>query len=649
MISNRALGIHSYLSYLRDRLILAKDLLSDTGSCFLQISDKNLHLVSSIMGEVFGVRNLFAVIPFKTKIPLRTSGLAGICDYLIWYAKDISSIKFQKLYTPRTLGKHTEFTFVELPGGTRRKMTREEKFDVGLLPKGARPFRRLDLTSAGRTESCVFPVEFEGKTYWPTKGKSWKTNPEGMDRLIERRRLIALGQKLYYVLFFEDYPVLEMANMWLDTAGGFTETKRYVVETNPVVVQRCMLMSTEPGDLVFDPTCGSGTTAHVAENWGRRWITCDTSRVAVTLTKQRLMTRLFDYYRLAHPDEGVRSGFAYRTVPHVTLGSIARNDPPGQETLHDAPLSDDARARVTGPFTVEAVPSPTVKPIDEVEDQPASDVSVARSGATLRHEEWRDELLKAGIRGRGGQKIAFTRVEPLAGTRYLHAEAETKEDQPKRVVISFGPVHAPLEQRQVEQAWEEARTLNPKPEILLFAAFQFDPEAGKDIDELTPAKTGMTFLKSQMNTDLLTDDLKKKRSSNESFWLIGQPDVVLRQVNKGRDKGKWRVEVLGFDYYNTKKGRIESGDTSKIAMWMLDTDYDGRSLYPRQVFLPMAGAKEGWAKLAKNLKAEIDEDRIEAYSGTVSLPFEPGDHKRLAVKIVDDRGIESLKVLEVEQ
>jgi adenine-specific DNA-methyltransferase len=204
----------------------------------------------------------------------------------------------------------------------------------------------------------------------------------------------------------------------------------------------------------------------------------------------------------------------------------------------------------------------------------------------------------------------------------------------------------------VELAWEEARGLSPKPAMLLFAAFQFDPEAAKDIDELTPAKTGMTFLKVQMNTDLLTEDLKKKRASNESYWLIGQPDVELRKAplapagrGAGGEGAKYVVEVKGFDYYNPRTGAIESGDTAKIALWLLDTDYDGRSLFPRQVFFPLAGEKEGWARLAKNLKAEIDEGLIEAYRGTVSLPFDPGPHKRVAVKIVDDRGIESLKVV----
>jgi adenine-specific DNA-methyltransferase len=275
-----------------------------------------------------------------------------------------------------------------------------------------------------------------------------------------------------------------------------------------------------------------------------------------------------------------------------------------------------------------------------------ADASIARSGPTLRHNEWRDELLKTGLRGKGGQHIDFSRVEPLAGTRWLHADAETKGAKPERVAISFGPEHSLLEQRQVELAWEEARTLSPKPSILVFAAFEFDPEAAKDIDGMTKEKTGMTFLTAQMNADLLTADLKKKRASNQGFWLVGRPDVDLRKITKGDHKGKWEVEVQGFDYYNTRTGTIDSGGTSKIAMWLLDTDYDGRSLYPRQVFFPMAADDEGWAKLARNLKAEIDPDLIEAYRKTVSLPFEPGTY--VAVKVIDDRGIESLKVVEVK-
>ncbi len=488
------------------------------------------------------------------------------------------------------------------------------------------------------------------------------------------------GNKLRWKYYISDYPLKVISEVWSDTAG-FNPDQRYVVETRTKVVERCLLMTTDLGDLVFDPTCGSGTTAYVAEQWGRRWITCDTSRVALTLARQRLMTAVFDYYELAHPEEGVGSGFKYKTVPHVTLKSIANNPDiregmtreqidaaiarhAPQETLYDQPVVDKKKTRVSGPFTVEAVPAPAVKLVAELLEgapQPA-DASVARSGETLRQGEWRDELLRTGIRGKAGQHIRFARLEPLPGCRWLHADGETRPSDegadrvrekapaydPMRVVVSFGPEHAPLEQRQVQRAWEEAQQLVPKPRLLLFAAFQFDPEAAKDIDEMKPELAGVQFLKVQMNADLLTDDLKKKRASNESFWLIGQPEVRIERIAKGEDKGKLRVSVHGFDYYNTKTGGIESGGEDRIAVWLLDTDYDGRSLYPRQVFFPMAGENEGWSRLAKNLKAEIDEERIEAYRGTVSLPFEPGEHRRIAVKIVDDRGIESLRIMEIE-
>ncbi len=284
-------------------------------------------------------------------------------------------------------------------------------------------------------------------------------------------------------------------------------------------------------------------------------------------------------------------------------------------------------------------PSPDAAPADD---------SIARSGETLRQQEWRDELSRAGIRTRGGERLAFSRVEPLAGTRWLHADAElqTAEGEARRAVISFGQEYALLEQRQVNRALEEANKLFPRPAFVIFAAFQFDPEAAKDIDETV--FPGVTLLKAQMNADMLTDDLKKKRASNESFWLIGQPDVTLHELaaNEAGEK-QYKVEVAGFDYYNTRTGAIESGGKEKIALWMLDTDYDGRSLFPRQVFFPLAGDKEGWARLAKNLKAQIDEDLIESYRGTISLPFTAGENRRIAVKIVDDRGIESLKLIDV--
>jgi adenine-specific DNA-methyltransferase len=370
--------------------------------------------------------------------------------------------------------------------------------------------------------------------------------------------------------------------------------------------------------------------------------------VAITLAKQRLMTALYDYYELAHPEEGVGSGFRYKIVPHITLKSIANNEPADQETLYDQPFVDTSKARVSGPFTVEAIPAPTVKALSEVSETEGADISVARSGETLRQSEWRDVLLRGGVRGKGGQMIEFSRVEPLAGTRWLHADAETKGAKPERVAVSFGPEYAPLERRQVERAWEEARELYPRPSILLFVYSDVDPEAGKDIAETVPAKAGMTFLGAKIDSDVWTKDLKKKARASPSVWLVGQPDVALRKIRRGEEQGLWEVEIHGFDYYNTATGNVESGGADRVALWMLDTDYDGRSLLPRQVFFPMAAQDEGWTRLARNLKAEIDQELIEAYRGTTSLPFKLGKQSRIAVKIVDDRGIESLRVIPVE-
>jgi adenine-specific DNA-methyltransferase len=667
------LGIHSYLTYLRDRLFMARELLHDSGSCFVQISDENVHLVRNLMDEVFGVGNFVSMISYTTTSGLTSGTLSRAGDYVVWYARNRDAIKYRQLFQKK---KHpfedseSRYDQVELPDGTRRPLTADEKRGETELPLGAKAFQASALISQGFRSTTTIDYEFNGKKFHPGAGNNWKANvPDGMNRLAYAKRIIATsGDKLRYVRYFDDFPAQKITNLWSDIGGGVqsrSDPKVYVVQTGTSVIDRCMLMTTDPGDLVFDPTCGSGTSAFVAEHRGRRWITCDTSRVAVTLAKQRLMTSVFEYYELARPDEGVGSGFVYKTVPHIRLESIANNPEiregmnraqidraidryAEQETLYDEPIPDRNRSRVTGPFTVEAVPAPMVKALDDIdaENTTAADSSVSRSGETLRQAEWRDELMKAGIRGKGGQKVEFSRVEPFAGTRWLHAAAETKEAQPQAVAIVFGHEHAPLEQRHVEMAIEEAARLVPKPKVIVFAAFQFDPEAAKDIDETN--FPGVTLLKVQMNTDLLTDDLKKKRASNESFWLIGQPDVRTTKIKSGEDKGKFKVEVLGFDYYNTKTGTIESGNTAKIATWMLDTDYDGRSLYPHQVFFPMAGEKDGWARLAKNLKAEIDEDLISAYRGTVSLPFEAGKHGRAAVKIVDDRGIESLKLLVLE-
>lgn len=728
------LGIHSYLTYLRDRLMLARELLTESGSVFVQISDENVHHVRELLDELFGESNfLSAIAVVKTSGLAAADTLAGSFDYLLWYAKDRGSLKYRALYFPREdRGEGLKpYNIGVGPDGKRAPFKAFEKNLPADELEDVRRYRIDNLTKPG--PGAKYTLHFCGLDFEPGS-RWWGTTPENMERLKKSQRLALVGKGIWYCKFWDDFPLSPHNNLWTDTGSSFMSDKVYVVQTTAKIVERCLLMTTDPGDLVLDPTCGSGTTAFVAEKWGRRWITCDTSRVAITLAKQRLMTASFDYYALRYPHEGLTGGFDYETVPHITLKSIANNpdidtiydedhpkisaalvdlnaalatappkpikpaqgvrkgklvdfakgdtlheweapfdwpedwpeaarapfdafhaarqvmqrrmdqsiaDQAEQETLYDKPRIDKSKLRICGPFSVEAVPAPTVLSLDESIPPQEADEAVARSGETSRQALWRDELLKTGVRGKGGAMLQFAEFETLPGLKYIHASGSLAETG-ERVIVSFGPEHAALEQRQVELALSEAETLRPSPKFVLFCAFTFDPEAAKDIDVVI--WPGVTLLKAQMNTDLLTEDLKKKRSSNQSFWLMGQPDVDLRR----RDDGLWEVEVNGFDYFDPKEGDLVSGGKKQIAMWSLDIDYDNRSLMPHQVFFPMADDKGGWNRLRKTIRAELDEDLLEQFHGTLSLPFEAGENRRVAVKIVDDRGIESLKIMPLE-
>jgi len=426
------LGIHSYLTYLRDRLLLERELLNESGSVFVQISDENVHHVRELMDEVFGAGNFVSMISFKKTGGLGAGKLSTVCDYIVWYAKNSQKIKYRQLFLDRK-GAQAGLSAFKYYFDTKGEVVTIRFDESGKpvnLPPGAELFQSMALTSQGASSNSTQVVKFKGKEYRVAANKHWRFSLEGLYRLIGLNRIIAVGDNIRAVSFLNDFPSGYLNNVWTDTGGGsFLDPQVYVVQTAMKPVQRCLLMTTDPGDLVFDPTCGSGTTACVAEQWGRRWITCDTSRVALTLGKQRLMTANFDYYQLAHPDEGVGSGFVYKTIPHITLKSIANNEPPKTETLYDQPKVDRKKTRIAGPFTVEAVPSLRARSLEEIEKENyGSGQSVVRSGETLRQSQWRDELLKAGVRGKGGRKLEFTRVETMSGTRWIQCEAETKED-----------------------------------------------------------------------------------------------------------------------------------------------------------------------------------------------------------------------------
>ena len=726
------LGIHSYLTYLKDRLSLARDLLASSGSVFVQISDENLHRVRDVLDEVFGPDNFCSLITVKKTGGQTSELLPRVADYLLWYARDQKKVKYHQLYVTKQQGdgdgSGLRYDQIELADGSRRVATKAERETPGAKADDAELFRLTSLISSGFRETTTVDFEFRARTFHPGAGSNWKTHLTGLNRLKCVGRIAERTSTIEYVRYLDDFPAFPRTSIWDDVAGA--ADKIYVVQTSHAILERCLLMTSDVGDLVLDPTCGSGTTAIVAEKYGRRWITCDTSRVAVTLAKQRFTTASFEYYELKNPHEGLKGGFVYKGIPHITLKAIANNpeideiyarhepsrsiaitqlnnvlgrstkqfssapasgarkgqsldfskgatldewevpfDFPAewpdaarapfdafhaarqdmqrqmdasiaahadQEILYDQPKIAKDKLRITGPFTVEAVPFPTVYELDDTIPPQEASVAIARSGESSRQHQWRDELLKTGIRGKGGQMLRLASLETLPELRYIHGSGAVA-DTGERVVVSFGPEHGALEQRQVEMAMREAGELFPRPKMIVFCAFVFDPEAAKDIDETK----GITALKAQMNTDLLTDDLKKARSSNQSFWLMGQPDVEVRT----RKDGLYEVEVRGFDYFDTAKGELVSGGKNKIAMWSLDTDYDERSLFPRQVFFPMAGAKDGWYRLKKDLRAELDESRLAAFHGTVSLPFEAGEHKKIALKVVDDRGIESLKVI----
>jgi adenine-specific DNA-methyltransferase len=337
-------GIHSYLTYLRDRLTVMRELLTDSGSIFVQISDENVHRVRALLDEVFGDRNFASLIVYQKTSGQTTNNLTPVCDYIVWYAKDIQHLKFRRLWTEkRESSELGTFRWVEPQVGSVRRLSDNELRNLDAVQ--GRIFRAADVSSQSATEIGRFPMHFEGKTFEASTTRRWSTNQLGMTRLARANYLMALPKVLTFKRYFDNFPVQPITNVWTDTVIGTFTTKIYVVQTGELPIERCILMATDPGDLVLDPTCGSGTTAYVAEKWGRRWVTIDTSRVALALARTRIMSARYPWYLLADSAEGkrkeaeitgrpptetatfadVRQGFVYKRVPHVTLKSIANN------------------------------------------------------------------------------------------------------------------------------------------------------------------------------------------------------------------------------------------------------------------------------------------------------------------------------------
>ena len=695
------LGIHSYLSYLRDRLTVARELLTDSGSCFVQIGDENVHLVRNVMDEVFGSENFSSLITYSKTAGATSDLLPGTADYLLWYAKDRNQVKFRSLFSEKELGGSgaAKYDQVEEVDGTRRPMSSGEKRDPSLVTPGARPYRLSSLTSQsqgrekGEGAASWFPVQIGEGMFRPTMQNRWKTNEAGMSRLIQAGRVHVTRNTISYVRFIDDFPAYPITNTWMDIGGiqSRADPKVYVVQTATTAVQRCMLMTTDPGDLVLDPTCGSGTTAYVAEQWGRRWITIDTSRVALALARTRLMCARFPYYLLADSPEGaakeaeitghrtasaafaddVKKGFVFRRVPHITLKSIAQNPDIAEgmsrtqidaaiarhaesELLVDQPFEDRKKVRVSGRFTVESLSPHRV--LDEERPPPTAGESAAATDAAVPTFEQTilDNLRKAGVHNTfKGEEIRFDRLDPYAGT-WVQAEGEftDAEGDVRRVAISLGPEHGTVGPDHIKEAAKEAMR-GAGFDLLVVCGFAFDPHSGETAREFAPAGTGfavaaeerrlgrLRVLLARMNPDLaMGGDLLKKTGAGNLFMVFGAPDVTI-----SRDGEDVQIEIRGVDVYDPTTGEVRSGSTDDIACWFIDTDYNGESFFVRHAYF--TGGNDPYAQLRRALRADVDEDAWTSLYATLSRPFPAPGTGKIAVKVINHYGDEVMQVYDI--
>lgn len=648
------LGLHSYLAYLRDRMLLARELLTESGSIFVQISDENLHHVREVMDEVFGEGNFCGLITFQKTGGAAPSLLSVVGDFLLWYCKDKKLTKYKQLYMPRKLGESgtEQYQYIELSDGTIRRISSEEFSNPRLLPEGAKPFQTVSLQSTGSSNGDN-DFWFNGKCYLPSANSHWKTHTEGRKRLVTAGRIIESGNNsIRWKMFLSDYSVFPVTNIWGDTQqGGFNDPKIYVVQTGNKVIQRCILMTTDPGDLVMDVTCGSGTTAVVAEQWGRRWITCDTSRVPLALARQRLLTTTFPWYRLKSPVQGPAGGFVYERkqnrkgeeigglVPHITLKSLANNEEPATVTLVDRPEVNNQITRVCGTFTVEATIQAALTLDDEDGNQESGVAKVISSPRA--YLDRMIEVLRQSktLRLPGNVSLELETVRPLADRESLHAEATAKNGSEKRIAIVFGPEDGAIGSEYVFNASIEAMQQGFQ-QLFLFG-FAIQAKAREMLEKL---KIPTTYV--AMTPDVVMSDLLKTSRSSEIFSITGLPDVTLEATGHKPDgTALHQVEVRGLDIFRPDTMETDSIEAENLPCWMLDTNYNGMVFCASQVFFPKTKA---WDNLQKSLKGEFNDSVWEHLAGTVSEPFALGDKRRIAVKVIDDRGNELMVVKSAE-
>ena len=597
-----ALGIHSYLSYLQERLYLCKELLAESGSLFVQINQENLHLVKMLLSEVFGARNEIAVIVFTKTTGFSGTLLSSVCDYLVWFAKDKAQVKYHQLFREKAAGDE---------GATKYRPVSSIK----AIPPGRFDPDRLatsdQLTSQGESNGSNQAFFFQGRTWHPPAGLHWKTTVEGLESLAKAGRIIIEGNSLRYVRFLDDFLVFPVSNVWTDVGGiqNRIEGKIYAVQTAPEVVTRCMLMATDPGDLVFDPTCGSGTTAFCAEMMGRRWITCDTSRVAINVARRRLLSATFEHFKTRNGQ--ISSGFVFKTVNRTTLKSLAYGREPEKVELVDQPEVDREAIRVSGPFEV---------------------MTLGRYSV----EDWKGYIVESGKLENYIAVIChlYRRDAALQGTNGLvHAVVESEKE---RIAISVGPLTGRVTAKQINDAVQDALALGILEVHVLGWAFEANVgEVKSHIESRGRIKVQLIMIR----PDTLAEGLKATQPEM-LFSPLALPDIEIAVTNAEDDGREAVVTLKGVGVFDRRRRTTDyyRADSGYVAAWYLDEDYDGDCFVDCQMFFDFGRAPN----LKAALKAEVrpDEFRLQF----TSQPFSIRSYKRFAVKVVDVYGNESTVV-----
>ena len=642
-------GIDSYLDQMLEKLTLARQLLTESGSIFVQIGDENVHRMAIVLDEVFGHENRVATIPFATSGSASSRTLPSVADFLLWYAKDVAQVKYRQIYehlSRREKIKHmSSYVMVEKADGTARKLTKEEKLNTDILPDGARLFRRTPLTSQGRsTTGRSEPYFWDGVRYDCPETAQWAVSMEGLDRLSELNRLDSAGpgKALHWRWYEEEVPGRKINNIWHRPMS--TSDKVYVVQTANSVIERCLLMSTDPGDLVFDPTCGSGTTAQAAEKWGRRWITCDTSNVAVAVARQRFTTSTHPYWTIDDQSNGSSqldrgssdpaAGFIYEKVRHVSARRLADDNPPEYHELFDRPQKTRGVVRVCSPFTVESETPYAYLPVSGLAEDRSDHARAALAQGEFEKRVI-DTLLATGISNSAASPtIQINEVEPWPGQEgslVTHkARYRLGASQEKEAAVMIAAEDVTVTPALLSAAVNESAKQVYGTELLIAAAFAFDPATS----DLT--KVGRVDIsRVQMNRDLQIGELNPDQAS-EAFVMLGEPDLAINQD----EDGQWQVEVRGFDTFNPRTGGVDGGKDSDIACWMIDTDHDERSFFARRIHFPNAQSDRQVKRLRRALGQGLDQLKWEAAFSTKSAPFPTPQTGKIAVKIITETGIE---------